>query len=175
MNAYISPNALYSAAAKIIGGRTPLTVDCGQLCGSACCESGEEISGMYLFPRERMRYFPAPHSAHIYETDFEYMPRCFARLYTCDGTCDRRRRPLACMIFPLVPYAHRGDKLRIIIDPRGRAMCPLARTMTPSDLDGEFVAAVRRAMTLLMTNSECREFIYRLTEILDEELHYYRK
>lgn len=170
MNAYISPGTLYSAAAKIIGDKTPLRIDCGRLCKNACCAVEEEITGMYLFPRERLRYLPVPGWAHIYETDFEYRTDCFARLFTCNGSCERRRRPLACMIFPLVPYAHRGEKLQIIMDPRGRGMCPLARAMKTGDLDGEFTAAVRRAMTLLMTNSECREFIYRLTEILDEEL-----
>ena len=72
------------------------------------------------------------------------------------------------MIFPLVPYAHKGEKLQIIMDPRGRSMCPLAKTMHPDELDPDFVKSVERAMHLLMTVKECREFIYSLSSQLDE-------
>lgn len=160
----------YNAAANIIGDNTPLCVDCGKLCNNACCEVTDEITGMYLFPEEKKRWMIVPSWAKIYDTDFEYSDECFAKLFTCKGKCVRKMRPLACMIFPLVPYAHRGEKLQIIMDPRGRSMCPLVQAVKIEELDPEFVKAVTRAMNMLMKVRECREFIYSLSKQLDEFL-----
>ena len=74
------------------------------------------------------------------------------------------------MIFPLVPYAHPGEKLQIIMDPRGKSMCPLAKAVRTEELDPGFVKSVERATRLLMTVRECREFIYSLSSQLDEFL-----
>lgn len=169
MKIEISPKELYSAAAAMLKNETPLKINCGRLCKNACCAVTEEITGMYLFPREEEMYRPVPLWGRIYGTDFEYKNGRLAKLFTCGGKCDRNRRPLACMIFPLVPYARRGEKMKIIMDPRGRGMCPLARAMSINDLEPSFVKAVHRSMKLLTANSECMEFIYSLSEILDEE------
>ena len=77
-------------ARALIGERTPLRSDCGQLCGAACCQADEDgQGGMYLFPGEE---------ALLHGEDSDFAP-----IYTCDGTCARENRPLACRIFPLTP------------------------------------------------------------------------
>ncbi len=156
-------NTVYS----VLGDVTPLKVDCGQLCNGACCEVTDEITGMYLFPGEDAMYKDMPSWGKIYDTDFSY-DDVYIDLFTCTGKCDRNKRPLSCRIFPLVPYAKRGGKLEIRMDIRGRGMCPLATAMKIEDLAPEFVKDVTLAMHLCMANPETREFIYALSDSLDE-------
>ena len=94
-----------------------------------------------------------------------------AELFTCPGHCDRKLRPLSCRIFPLVPYAKEGEELKIVMDIRGRGMCPLATAMKIEDLDPEFVKKVTLAMKLCMNVKQTREFIYALSESIDELSH----
>lgn len=168
MNVKINPAEFYSAVYKIIGDATPLCADCGKLCNNACCAVTDEITGMYLFPYENVMYDNMPPWGKIYDTDFTYGDNGEVDLFSCTGVCDRARRPLSCRIFPLVPYAHRGEKLKIIMDIRGRGMCPLADAVKEEELSPEFVAVVTQAMRLCMCNRQTREFIYSLTDSIDE-------
>ena len=124
---------------------TPLTVDCGQLCDGACCAVTDEITGMYLFPGEKVMYDPMPDWGELHDIDFTYDNGKKVELFTCPGTCDRKLRPLSCRIFPLVPYAKREEKLEIKMDIRGKGMCPLATAMKIEDLNPEFVEKVKNS------------------------------
>ena len=168
MKGKIDIKDFYRKIYSIIGDETPLLVDCGALCGGACCEVTDEITGMYLFPYEEKMYETLPSWAEIYDTDFTYSGDKEVSLFTCTGKCERELRPLSCRIFPLVPYAHRGEELKIVMDLRGRGMCPLIAAMKVSDLSPQFVKSVKEAMTLCMKVKEIREFIYALTSSIDE-------
>ena len=111
---------------------------------------------------------PMPSWGEIHEIDFTYDGGKYIDLFTCSGKCDRKLRPLSCRIFPLVPYAKQGGKLEILMDVRGRGMCPLATAMHKEDLSGEFVRKVTDTMKLCMAVRETREFIYALSDSLDE-------
>lgn len=163
----LSYRAMYERAYAILENITPIAADCGKLCDKACCRVEEEITGMYLFPEENVMFRDMPSYAKLYDTDFEYDYGKYADLFTCDGSCERYRRPLACRIFPLLPYCHEGEELQIIMDPRGRGMCPLAQTLTVEELDPEFVDAVSRSMRLIMKNAQVRQFVYSLSEQID--------
>ena len=160
----LSYRALYQRAYALLEDVTPIKADCGQLCEKACCRVEEEITGMYLFPEENIMFRDMPSYARLYDTDFEYDYGKYADLFTCDGSCERSRRPLACRIFPLLPYCKEGEEPRIIMDPRGRGICPLARALSIEELDPEFVAAVERVAALLMKNQQTRKFIYELSK-----------
>ena len=164
----VNPELFYKAVYKILGDSTPLCADCGKLCGGACCAVTDEVTGMYLFPYEDVMYRNMPTWGEIYDTDFTYDENKKVDLFTCTGTCNREMRPLSCRIFPLVPYAHRGEEMRIVMDIRGRGMCPLADGADIDMLSQDFVEKVTRAMKLCMCNKETREFIYALTDSLDE-------
>ena len=167
MKLKMSKEEFYNMIYSVLGDVTPLEVDCGQLCGGACCEVTDEITGMYLFPGEEVMYKNIPEWAKIYDTDFSYNGK-YIDLFTCTGTCDRKMRPLSCRIFPLVPYVKRGERMEIRMDVRGRGMCPLATAMNAEDLAPEFVKNVTLAMKLCMANPEVREFLYALSDSLDE-------
>ena len=168
MKLTLDKKTFYTKLYKMLDDVTPLTVDCGQLCDGACCAVTDEITGMYLFPGEKVMYDPMPSWGELHDIDFTYDGGKEVELFTCPGTCDRRLRPLSCRIFPLVPYAKRGEELQIIMDIRGRGMCPLATAMKVEDLDPEFVEKVTSAMKLCMKVRETREFIYSLSESIDE-------
>ncbi len=168
MKLTINKKHFYSKIYKMLEAVTPLTVDCGQLCGGACCKVTDEITGMYLFPGENVMYNPMPSWGEIHEIDFTYGGEKTVDFFTCIGTCDRTLRPLSCRIFPLVPYAKRGEELQILMDVRGKGMCPLATAMKIEDLDSKFVERVSLAMKLCMNVGEIREFIYSLSESIDE-------
>lgn len=168
MKAILDKKKFYKNLYNMLRDVTPLSVDCGGLCNGACCEVTDEITGMYLFPGEKAMYEPCPSWAEFYDVDFTYNGGKKVKLITCPGICDREMRPLSCRIFPLVPYAKRGEKMKIIMDIRGRGLCPLATAMKTNDLDPLFVERVEKAMEICMKVKSIREFIYSLSESLDE-------
>ena len=137
-------------ARALVGDKTPLKSDCGALCGAACCQADEDgQGGMYLFPGE--------------EALLPGVGGDFAPIYTCDGTCERENRPLACRIFPLTPVKTETG-WGVKMDRRARAMCPLARFGTRG-LDPEFVRAVRRAVRRIAADPEGEAFLEKLAAL----------
>ena len=140
--------------------KTPLLRDCGKICNKACCRGDDPDAGMYLFPREREMYKTLPKWARIEESDFASDGKN-VDILICDGTCDRRLRPLSCRIFPLTPYVKDGV-LSVIIDPRGKLICPL------TSVSDSFFRAVFNVSRLLFKVSETRKFLYSVSEQIDE-------
>ncbi len=168
MQVTISKKTFYNKIYKILEDVTPLKVDCGGLCNGACCEASEEVTGMYLFPGEEVMYDLLPGWADICESSFTYDNGIKAKLITCEGICDRSLRPLSCRIFPLVPYAKRGEKLKVVMDIRAKGICPLAKAMKIEDLDPLFVKRVTEAMNMCMKIKSVREFLFSLSQSIDD-------
>ncbi|MBS1326717.1 MAG: hypothetical protein HP041_01825, partial [Oscillospiraceae bacterium] len=106
-------------ARYLLENRTPLAVDCGQVCGHACCRcQGDEPCGMRLFPGEE---------ALLRETEgMTLLPAEGGTLLVCGGRCRRSERPLACRLFPLFPYLDAATgRIRAVYDPRAYRVCPL--------------------------------------------------
>lgn len=133
---------------------TPLRRDCGRLCGARCCSSLEgEETGMLLFPGEEDFYEDLE--------GWKMLPAGKDLLLICPGTCDRKDRPLACRMFPLLPLP-KEDGAGVRLDERSRAVCPLAR-QGKRGMDPAFVSAVREAGELLMREPAQRAFLSRLS------------
>lgn len=164
----VSYKKMYEMAYEVLENLTPIPADCGSLCDKACCRVEEDITGMYLFPEENIMYRDMPPYAKLYDTDFEYDYGRYADLFTCDGHCERSRRPLACRIFPLLPYCGEDGMLEIIMDPRGKGICPLARTLTKEELDPSFVDGVTRSMNIIMKNKQVQSFVRALSRQIDD-------
>ena len=137
---------------------TPMETDCGLLCGAACCSSlpGEE-TGMLLFPGEEA-LAPLPAGWRILDTQA-------GKLLVCDSRCDRRNRPLSCRLFPLLPLI-RGDAIKVAVDARARAVCPMAAAGAKG-CSQRFVDAVRQCGQWLREDSEQRDFLLNLTRAHD--------
>ncbi len=161
---------IYEEAYRLLENVTPLKVDCGLLCSGACCISEDDEAGMYLYPGEECMYknentpwLRIEPSAFLYGDADKTAP-----IAICDGTCARALRPLSCRIFPLIPYLKEGGMPEIIIDPRAKAMCPLAKTFTLKDFEPEFVRRVRLIFGVLLKNKDVRDFVIEQSYVLDE-------
>lgn len=142
-------------AKAAIGTLTPLPGhDCGQLCNAACCK-GDDHTGMLLFPGETT-------TLHTIELENGH------RLAVCNGSCDRRERPLACMIFPFFPTIDEDGQIYAEIDARAYGTCPLAAYCDDVLFDEDFLEAVQEAGESLAEDDDCREFLYDVTAQIDE-------
>lgn len=146
-------------ARELLREVTPLRQDCGQVCGGACCQSRPgERTGMLLFPGEEAYYRDRP--------GYELLETAAGLLLVCSGACQREERPLSCRLFPLLPVL-RDEGVRVAMDARARAACPLAGQGVRA-LAEEFVEAVRQAGRTLLEDEGQRTFLHRLTEEQDE-------
>lgn len=161
---------IYLQLYRLFDNTTPLPVDCGKLCSSACC-SGDD-SGMFLFPGEASVYkLLKPDGFKIEMSDLEYYDNGITKktpIIFCEGNCDRYVRPLACRIFPLTPILDEDGKVKIITDPRAKSVCPLAKTMYINEYDETFVKAVTKAFILLSKNKHVYAFLKEYTKYINE-------
>ncbi len=144
---------MYQKIFRILGDLTPLCVDCGVLCGGACCK-GDRDTGMRLFPHEEstLSVTPLPDGG---------------RLAVCDGTCDRKGRPLSCRIFPFFPTIDDKGRIFVETDDRARRLCPLLIHSDELVFDRRFFKAVKRVGKLLAKDDECRAFLTEVTAEID--------
>lgn len=108
---------------------------------------------MLLFPGEEALYRPLPQGFAISQG-----PKPGQRLLTCQGSCRREDRPLACRVFPLMFVADDQGQPSIALDPRAWPVCPLM----PEGLDGlsaEFVQAARQAAGVLWEDPRQQAFV----------------
>lgn len=144
---------MYSKIFDILGELTPLKVDCGMLCGGACCKGDEKI-GMRLFPFEES-------SLEITETQEG------VRLAVCSGTCNRNERPLACRIFPFFPTVDERGRVFVELDYRGARLCPMIYHSDEIVFHKGFLRAVKKTGEILAKNKECLEFMQEATREID--------
>ncbi len=156
------------AARELLEDVTPLPTDCGALCNAACCKDSQdedEVAGMLLFPEEAALYAHQGTWMELLDSavlfDGEPVP-----LLTCHLPCPRKQRPLACRIFPLVPYV-KNDKLTLRMDVRAKPLCPLYDSGL-NGLSPEFIDKVKQALRILWADETHREYLYTLTEHLKE-------
>lgn len=135
------------AAWDRIGDLTPMHMDCGALCGAACCQADEDgQGGVMLFPGER-----------------ELIEGCdwveaLDPVMVCTGRCHRELRPLGCRIFPLTPVRGKSGLWTVRLDARARVMCPLVSSGIRG-LNPEFVSAVRDALRIVARDPEGEAFL----------------
>ena len=162
---------IYLQIYRLFDTVTPVPVDCGNLCDKACCRG--EDSGMLLFPGEEQVYkLLNPDWIEIEKTDFN------GKTYTvpialCKGTCNRYERPLACRIFPLTPYMDADGRINVIVDPRGKGVCPMAKAFYLDDFDAKFVRNIEKAFRLLAKNKQIKAFLKSYSEYIDEFKRFY--
>ena len=140
-----------------------------------------DATGMVLFPGEIALLSDAP-GFRFFRIAYMGAPAWFL---VCEGVCDRRKRPLACRIFPLAPHidemssaaaaadtaatgAATAAGIRAISampDPRALRVCPLA---DGEHLDRAFRRAVAKAFRHLAQSDEIYEFMRMLSADLED-------
>ena len=104
----------------------------------------------------------------IIASDFTY-DDTRVNILTCPGKCVRDERPLACRIFPLAPYQKKkGDKLKIIVDPRSFSVCPLSKREYARYIDSGFHHRVERTFRFLNMFEPIHRFIEEMSYQMDE-------
>ncbi len=147
---------IISQAKAVLSTYTPLSADCGLVCGKACCK-GDGETGMLLFPGE--------------DTALPVKEKGGVRLCVCEGKCNRSERPLSCMIFPFFPYMDENGKIQAKADIRGISICPLISHKDEIIFSKIFLRRVARAGRILAKDKECRKFLWetsRETDILEK-------
>ncbi len=161
---------VYLQLYKLFDDVTPLKIDCGKLCNKACCQGDD--CGMLLFPGEECVYnLFSPEWANVDTTNMTYKHNnneYNVNILFCNGNCDRYQRPLSCRIFPLTPYINKNDKLEIIVDPRAKGICRLAKLMDIDEFDPVFIKNIERAFALLIKNKRIHNFLVEYSKHLDE-------
>ena len=80
------------------------------------------------------------------------------KMLLCDGRCERDKRPLACMIFPLTPVVDDEGNVNVRFDYRARAVCPLVG-YGMMGLRRDFINAVREGMRRIASDEEGLAFL----------------
>ncbi len=127
----------WKAIYRLLDKVSPVSYDCGKLCGAACCtysgDMAEEDLGIYLYPGED--------KIHDRESDwlqwtvqqaedFEFPDSWHGDVYfvRCNTPpkCPRKMRPLQCRTFPLTPHIDENGILSLIMnDEELPYKCPL--------------------------------------------------
>ena len=141
-------------ARELLLNVTPMNRDCGRICGAACCQPDEDgQGGVFLFPGEEdLVGLDWATISHVDGGPGEGL------MFTCGGTCDRNRRPLGCMIFPLTPETDGKGRVAMRFDARSRPLCPLLRNGLMG-LRSDFREAARQAMQLIASDPEGLRFL----------------
>ena len=113
-----------------------------------------------------MLLFPGEEAYYRGKAGFEVLEAAQGPLLVCSGSCEREERPLSCRLFPLLPVV-RAEGVKVAMDARARAACPMAAQGVRGLFDG-FVEAVREAGQALMEDEAQRDFLQRLTAEQDE-------
>ncbi len=143
---------IINKAKEVLLPYTPLSADCGLVCGKTCCK-GDENLGMLLFPGE--------------DTVFPVKEKNGNRLCVCAGKCDRSTRPLSCIIFPFFPYMSTDGKIKARTDIRGINICPLIAHKDEVIFSKIFLRRVARAGRILAKDEECRKFLWETSREID--------
>jgi len=144
----------------------PLQTDCGKKCNAACCQPDDDgQGGMYLFPGE----------AELTGGDWAsivpaMMGEREAEILICGGECERDRRPLGCMIFPLTPVVDKEGNVKVRFDYRARRMCPLLKYGVRG-LKKEFGDSVRETLQMIASDEEGLQFL-RDWQALEEQFDF---
>jgi hypothetical protein len=135
-----APSALkvLKAARALLDGHTPLKMDCGRLCGAACCQQDETgENGMLLLPFEEKLYRKPIDEFDYQLVDDDSLVKGGVRL-VCTGECPREHRP--------------DVQISAELDPRAWAVCPLLEQGGMRAMDSAFITAVEEAGRLLSGN-----------------------
>lgn len=172
MNMLAKPGAVkaLTEARDALRELTPLKINCGRLCGGACCEPSPDDdgeNGMLLFPFEDSFYQEPIEGMPFHLVDDDTLFKGGKR-FVCEGKCAREHRPLACRIFPLrmrVETDEATEEVRVIpeIDPRAWCVCPLLEQGGLRAMSGDFIKAVQTAGEALVGN------VYMLEALLNEQ------
>lgn len=156
---------------RLLDRVSPLSDDCGKLCGACCCTAeGAGDMGMYLLPGEEKIHEPGEdwliwqkERAEDYDfPDSWHGPVYFVRCKT-PPVCPREKRPLQCRTFPLTPHLYADETLELLYNDLDLPYrCPLIEQEIP--LDERFVRATYTVWKHLIRDPLIRDLVRKDSE-----------
>lgn len=143
----------YKAIYRLLDRVSPLDIDCGKLCGAACCtidrvgSSENTEMGLYLLPGEE-KIHDKKYSWLTWTeentADYDFPESWNGKVFfvKCNGPehCKRKLRPIQCRTFPLAPHIEFDGELTLIYNDMDLPYrCPLIDDEIP--LNDDFVQA----------------------------------
>lgn len=147
---------------------SPVNFDCGTLCNSVCCAYDEDDYqnkdlALYLLPGEELIYEDNEYFQLYYinprELDYPYTWKDPVYLVECTNppNCDRKKRPIQCRTFPLIPHITKG-KLHLILDKHEFPyQCPIIEENIK--LNEDFIEETYKVWKKLITNPQVYDLI----------------
>lgn len=148
-------NKLY----ELLEDVTPLSSDCGALCGGACCKGGGG-DGMLLFPGEK-EYFAGKDGFSLIRDE-----RYGCDAVVCSGSCNRSERPLSCRIYPYFFYVSQSGAVTVEKDLRALGLCPL--TEQKYQINKQFLRRMRMCAKLIENDRVLYGFVRRISVLLTD-------
>lgn len=148
--------AQYLLAYKLLENTTPLSTDCGELCGKKCCTDWQDDVGIYLLPGEEQLFSFTEDwlkwEKHSTE-EYEFCPSWEGDFFfvKCIKPCPREKRPFQCRTFPLLPHLEIDGRLSMILAQEFANLCPLIQKGIKS-LNPDFVKNAKQAWQILLND-----------------------
>lgn len=148
---------------------TPVNFDCGKLCNSVCCAYDEDDYrnkdlALYLLPGEELIYEDNEYFKLYYvdprELDYPYTWKEPVFLVECTNPphCDRKKRPIQCRTFPLIPHISKKGRLQLIFDKNEFPyQCPIIEENIK--LNETFIETTYKIWKKLITNPQVYDLI----------------
>lgn len=159
----------YEKLYRLLENVTPLTEDCGRLCGSKCCTEWESGVGVYLLPGEEQLLRDRAWCEVVELPPEEHpFPGVESYLMLCRGDCPRPQRPLFCRTFPLAAILE-GDEIKMVFDDDGLMVCPLIKLGEVEQLNPEFISQVETVWKELLLVEPVRAYVENYTARRESE------
>lgn len=145
---------------------SPISGDCGLMCGSVCCTCTDEDMGLYLLPGEEKMFTRKEEWlewGYLRTEDYEFPESWHGNVYflkcKAGGNCPRENRPIQCRTFPLTPHIDENGLFSLIYQ-KGQLpyCCPLIDKEIK--LNDDFIKATYDAWIMLMEDSLIFDLVY---------------
>lgn len=111
----------YKAMYRLLDKVSPISDDCGKLCGSVCCLPEGEDFGIYLLPGEDKVFTGkedwiswTDERAEDYDFPDSWRGKVYFIRCNTPPVCPRKMRPLQCRFYPLDPHLTKDDVLLLV-------------------------------------------------------------
>lgn len=116
--------------------------------------------GMFLFPGEE-KLLKDIDGFRILDCESNFGHK----IVICNGTCDRKTRPLACRIYPYFPVIT-DDNFDVRADIRGINNCPILKENIK--VNYTFLRQIRKIARLFSRDEELKNYILNINLMLDD-------
>ena len=157
---------VYKKIYRMLDEVSPVSFDCGEICGEACCHMADNDYGIFLLPGEERIQNPdhwlsfewVDATECVYPA-FEDGKLAFVR---CAGpsNCDRKNRPIQCRTFPYLPVIKNDGSLVLSFNEMELDYCcPLAEQRVRPNKN--FIKRTLEAWRILIRDTRIRDALYK--------------